>query len=52
MRSLRSIPYYTERDILRTVAKNVVEFLEAKAATVRIYDPEKGEMISFGSYPE
>jgi hypothetical protein len=32
-------PFYTERDILRTVAKNIVEFLEAKAATVRIYDP-------------
>jgi len=45
-------PYYTERDIVRTVAKNVVEFLEAKAATIRIYNPEKGEMISFGSYPE
>ena len=45
-------PFYTERDILRTVAKSVVEFLEAKAATVRIYDPEKGEMISFGAYPE
>jgi len=45
-------PFYTERDILRTVAKNIVEFLEAKAATVRIYDPEKGEMISFGSYPD
>ncbi len=34
------------------MAKNIVEFLEAKAATVRIYDPEKGEMISFGSYPD
>jgi signal transduction histidine kinase len=45
-------PYYTERDIVRTVAKNVVEFLEAKAATIRIYNPEKGEMISFGSYPD
>jgi signal transduction histidine kinase len=45
-------PFYAERDILRTVAKNIVEFLEAKAATVRIYDPEKGEMISFGSYPD
>ena len=45
-------PFYTERDILRTVAKSVVEFLEARAATVRIYDPEKEEMISFGSYPE
>ncbi len=29
------------------MAKNIVEFLEAKAATVRIYDPEKGEMTSF-----
>jgi signal transduction histidine kinase len=45
-------PYYTERDIVRTVAKNIVEFLEAKAATIRIYNPERGEMISFGSYPD
>ena len=45
-------PYYTERDIVRAVAKNVVEFLEAKAVTIRIYNPERGEMLSFGSYPE
>ena len=45
-------PFYSERDILRVVAKNVVEFLEAKAATVRTYDPEKGELLSFGSYPD
>jgi signal transduction histidine kinase len=45
-------PFFTERDIVRTVAKNVVEFLEAKAVTIRIYNPARGEMLSFGSYPE
>lgn len=45
-------PFDTERDILRAVAKSIVEFLQAKAVTVRIYDPDKGELISFGSYPD
>jgi signal transduction histidine kinase len=33
------------------VAKNVVEFLGAEAASIRIYDPHKEEMVSFGAYP-
>ena len=44
-------PHLTEREILETVAKNVVEYLGAEAASLRIFDPGKEEMISFGSYP-
>jgi signal transduction histidine kinase len=44
-------PSLTEKEILQIVAKNVVEFLGAEAASIRIYDPGKEEMISFGSYP-
>jgi signal transduction histidine kinase len=44
-------PSLTEKEILETVAKNVVEFLGAEGASIRIYDPGKEEMISFGSYP-
>jgi signal transduction histidine kinase len=45
-------PSLTEKEILETVAKNVVEYLGAEAASLRIYDPGKEEMISFGSYPD
>ena len=44
-------PSFTEKEILEALAKNVVEFLGAEAASIRIYDPGKEEMISFGSYP-
>ncbi|HXX34769.1 MAG TPA: GAF domain-containing sensor histidine kinase [Thermodesulfobacteriota bacterium] len=44
-------PSLTEKEILEIVAKNVVEFIGAEAASIRIYDPGKEEMISFGSYP-
>jgi signal transduction histidine kinase len=44
-------PHLTEKEILETVAKNVLEYLGAEAASIRIYDPGKEEMISFGSYP-
>ncbi len=44
-------PHLTEKEILETVAKNVVEYLGAEAVSIRIYDPGKEEMISFGSYP-
>lgn len=44
-------PDLPEREILETLAKTVVEYLEAEAATIRIYDPAKKELISFGSYP-
>jgi signal transduction histidine kinase len=45
-------PTLTEKEILETVAKTVVEFLGAEAASLRIYDPGREEMISFGSYPD
>ena len=44
-------PHLTEKEILETVARHVVEYLGAEAASIRIYDPGKEEMISFGSYP-
>jgi signal transduction histidine kinase len=44
-------PSLTEREILQLVARTVVENLGAEASSIRIYDPEKKEMISYGSYP-
>src|SRR4030043_2485361 len=44
-------PSLTEKEILETVAKNVVDYLGAEAASIRIYDPGREEMISFGSFP-
>jgi signal transduction histidine kinase len=44
-------PSLTEREILRLVARTIVENLGAEAASIRTYDPEKREMISYGSYP-
>lgn len=44
-------PSLTEKEILRALAKNMVEFLGAEAASIRIYDPDKEEMVSFGTYP-
>ncbi len=45
-------PALTEKEILETVAKTVVEYLGAEAASLRIYDPGREEMVSFGSYPD
>ncbi len=45
-------PNLTEQEILEAMAKNVVVFLNAEASSIRIYDPARGEMISFGSYPK
>ncbi len=44
-------PSLTEKKILETLTRNVVEYLGAEAASIRIYNPRKEEMISFGSYP-
>ncbi len=44
-------PSLTEREILQLVARTIVENLGAEAASIRIYDPEKKEMTSYGSYP-
>jgi signal transduction histidine kinase len=44
-------PALTEKEILQAVARSVVEYLEAEAASIRIYDPDREEMVSFGAYP-
>jgi signal transduction histidine kinase len=44
-------PSLTEKEILQAVARSVVEYLGAEAASIRIYDPDKEEMVSFGAYP-
>ncbi len=44
-------PSLTEREILQLVARTVAENLGAEASSIRIYDPEKEGMISYGSYP-
>ena len=44
-------PSLPEREILQFVAKTIVEYLSAEVASIRIYDPDKKEMISYGSYP-
>jgi signal transduction histidine kinase len=45
-------PSFSEKEILQALARNVVEFLGAEAASIRIYDPGREEMLSFGSYPD
>jgi len=44
-------PSLSEEEILQTVANHVAGYFGAKAVTIRIYDPERGEMVSFGDYP-
>jgi signal transduction histidine kinase len=44
-------PSLTEKEILQAVARSVVEYLAAEVASIRIYDPDKEEMVSFGAYP-
>jgi signal transduction histidine kinase len=44
-------PSLNEREILQAVAKNVVEFLGAEGASIRIHDPNREEMIALGTYP-
>ena len=38
------------KEILEMVARKVVEFLHAEAATIRVFDPETGSLVAFGSY--
>ncbi len=45
-------PSLSEREILEAVAKSVAEYLGAEAVSIRIYDPGREEMVSFGSYPK
>ena len=44
-------PGFTEREILNFVARTIVEYFGAEVASIRISDPERKEMISYGSYP-
>jgi hypothetical protein len=44
-------PSLKEKEILQIVAKNIVSYLDAQVASVRIYNPEREEMVSLGSYP-
>ena len=44
-------PGLTEREILKLVARTIVEYFGAEVASIRISDPERKEMISYGSYP-
>jgi len=50
-RILEIDPSLTESEILQLVARTIVEYLGAEAASIRIYDPEKKGMVSYGSYP-
>jgi signal transduction histidine kinase len=49
---IRIDPDLSERKILEMVAMRMVKSLEAINASVRIYDPDTDQMLSFGSYPE
>ncbi|MBW2616953.1 MAG: GAF domain-containing sensor histidine kinase [Deltaproteobacteria bacterium] len=44
-------PELTDRNILEGATRYMVEFLGAHHASVRIYDPQSEQMLSFGSYP-
>jgi len=44
-------PSLSDREILQTLAKHIVEFFGAEAASIRILDSGREEMVSFGSYP-
>ena len=43
-------PNLSEMEILEGAAKRIVESLGAVAASIRIFDPQKKAMVSFGSY--
>jgi len=49
---IRIDPDLSERDILEKVAMHMVKSLGALNASVRIYDPDADQMLSFSSYPE
>ncbi len=44
-------PDLPEQEILTRATKYIVEFLGASSASVRIYDPQSEQMLSYGSYP-
>jgi signal transduction histidine kinase len=44
-------PDLSEQQILEKAARYMVRFLVAGSASVRIYDPQTSQMLSYGSYP-
>ena len=44
-------PDLSEPEILTRVTRYMVIFLGALSASVRIYDPDTGQMLSYGSFP-
>ena len=44
-------PDHSEKEILQLIAKRLVDSLKAVHASVRIYDPDTTQMLSYGSYP-
>lgn len=44
-------PDLPERQILTKATRYMVDFLGAQSASVRIYDPSTGRMLTYGSYP-
>jgi GAF domain-containing protein len=38
------------KEILEAAAKKLVDFLHAEAASIRIFDPETGKLVAFGSH--
>jgi len=43
-------PNLSEIEILEAAAKRIVDYLRAAAASIRIFDPRRREMVCFGSY--
>ena len=43
-------PNLSEVAILESAARRIVDYLGAAAASIRIFDPQRREMVSFGSY--
>lgn len=50
-RILEIEPELPEPRILELAAAAMVDFLDAHHASVRIYDPDTGKMLAYGSYP-
>ena len=44
-------PELSEPQILERATKYMVSFLNAHSASIRIYDPQTEQMLSYGSYP-
>ena len=44
-------PELSEPQILERATRYMVDFLGARSASVRIYDPQSEQMLSYGSYP-